>query len=67
MILYFFRRVQYNETAEPESFGEKEQQNMEFVTLGNGMQMPQLGYGTLQIPDAECERCVGKHWRPGIG
>lgn len=32
---------------------------MEFITLGNGVQMPQLGYGTLQITDADCERCVG--------
>lgn len=38
---------------------------MEFVTLGNGMQMPQLGYGTLQIPDAECERCVGEALETG--
>ena len=32
---------------------------MEFITLGNGVRMPQLGYGTLQISDADCERCVG--------
>ena len=31
---------------------------MGFITLSNGMRMPQLGYGTLQIPDADCERCV---------
>ena len=32
---------------------------MEFITLSNGVRMPQLGYGTLQITDADCERCVG--------
>ena len=32
---------------------------MEFITLSNGVRMPRLGYGTLQITDADCERCVG--------
>ena len=32
---------------------------MKFITLSNGMRMPQLGYGTLQIPDEDCERCIG--------
>lgn len=31
---------------------------MEFVTLNNGVQMPQLGYGVYQVDPAECERCV---------
>lgn len=32
---------------------------MEFVTLNNGANMPILGFGVFQIPDAqECERCV---------
>ena len=39
---------------------------MEYVTLpGRGIQMPQLGYGTLQIPDADCERCVGEALETG--
>ena len=32
---------------------------MEYVTLNNGVKMPQLGFGVYQIPDAgECERTV---------
>lgn len=32
---------------------------MNTVTLNNGLEMPQLGYGVFQITDpAECERCV---------
>jgi 2,5-diketo-D-gluconate reductase A len=32
---------------------------MKTVTLNNGVEMPMLGYGVFQIPDAkECERCV---------
>ena len=32
---------------------------MEYVTLNNGVTMPQLGFGTYQIKDAaECERAV---------
>lgn len=32
---------------------------MEYVTLNNGIKMPQLGFGVFQIPDAdECERVV---------
>lgn len=31
---------------------------MQYVTLRNGVQMPQLGYGVYQIRDGECERCV---------
>lgn len=32
---------------------------MEYVKLNNGIQMPILGFGVYQIPDAEeCERCV---------
>ena len=30
---------------------------MDYVTLNNGVKMPQLGFGTFQIKDpAECER-----------
>ena len=38
---------------------------MEYVTLPGGIQMPQLGYGTLQISDADCERCVGEALETG--
>ena len=32
---------------------------METVTLNNGIQMPVVGFGVFQIPDAQdCERCV---------
>jgi len=32
---------------------------MQYVTLNNGVEMPILGFGVFQIPDAqECERCV---------
>lgn len=31
---------------------------MEFVTLNNGIKMPQLGYGVYQVTQEECERCV---------
>ena len=31
---------------------------MDYVTLGNGVRMPQLGYGVYQVTPQECERCV---------
>lgn len=31
---------------------------MDFVTLNNGIKMPQLGYGVYQVSSEECERCV---------
>ena len=31
---------------------------MEYITLSNGVKMPQLGYGVYQITKDECERCV---------
>lgn len=31
---------------------------MQYVTLNNGVKMPQLGYGVYQVSNAECERCV---------
>lgn len=31
---------------------------MEYVTLYNGVKMPQLGYGVYQVKQEECERCV---------
>lgn len=31
---------------------------MEYVTLSNGVKMPQLGFGVFQISKEECERCV---------
>lgn len=31
---------------------------MEYVTLANGVKMPQLGYGVYQVSKDECERCV---------
>ena len=38
---------------------------MEFVTLNNGVKMPQLGYGVYQIAREECERCVADALRVG--
>ena len=31
---------------------------MEYVTLNNGVKIPQLGFGVYQVPKEECERCV---------
>lgn len=31
---------------------------MYYVTLNNGVKMPQLGYGVYQVTKEECERCV---------
>ena len=31
---------------------------MNYVTLENGVKMPQLGYGVYQVTKEECERCV---------
>ncbi|KAK8891119.1 hypothetical protein M9Y10_028324 [Tritrichomonas musculus] len=31
---------------------------MQYVTLPNGLKMPQLGYGVYQVTKEECERCV---------
>lgn len=31
---------------------------MKTVTLNNGVEMPQIGYGVYQVSPAECERCV---------
>lgn len=31
---------------------------MQYVTLNNGVTMPQLGYGVYQVTSGECERCV---------
>ncbi len=31
---------------------------MEYITLNNGVKMPQMGYGVFQVTPEECERCV---------
>lgn len=31
---------------------------MNYITLNNGVKMPQLGYGVYQVTREECERCV---------
>lgn len=31
---------------------------MNYVTLANGVKMPQLGYGVYQVTKEECKRCV---------
>ena len=33
-------------------------EDMTYVTLSNGVRMPQLGYGVYQVGQGECERCV---------
>ncbi len=38
---------------------------MEYVTLGNGVQMPQLGYGVFQVPNAETKACVSDALKVG--
>ena len=36
----------------------KEDITVEYITLSNGVKMPQLGYGVYQVTQDECERCV---------
>ncbi len=31
---------------------------MKYITLNNGVKMPQMGYGVYQVSPEECERCV---------
>ena len=31
---------------------------MDYVTLNNGVKMPQLAYRVYQVSKEECERCV---------
>ncbi len=38
---------------------------MQYVTLSNGVQMPQLGYGVYQVTRQECTRCVRDALRVG--
>lgn len=38
---------------------------MNYITLNNGVKMPQLGYGVYQIAREECERCVADALRVG--
>lgn len=38
---------------------------MEYVTLYNGVKMPQLGYGVYQVSKDECERCVADALKVG--
>lgn len=38
---------------------------MMYVTLSNGVKMPQLGYGVYQVTKEECERCVSDAIRVG--
>ena len=40
---------------------------MKYVTLNNGVQMPQLGYGVYQVDPAEAERCVSDELDYEIG
>jgi 2,5-diketo-D-gluconate reductase A len=37
---------------------ESEDLIMQYITLSNGVKMPQLGYGVYQVTKEECERCV---------
>ena len=38
---------------------------MGYVTLANGVKMPQLGYGVYQVTKEECERCVADALKVG--
>lgn len=38
---------------------------MEYITLNNGVKMPQLGYGVYQVTREECKRCVTDALRVG--
>lgn len=39
-------------------FGKSEHLLLDYIVLGNGVKMPQLGYGVYQVTKEECERCV---------
>lgn len=36
----------------------KTRNDMNYITLNNGVKMPQLGYGVYQVDPKECKRCV---------
>lgn len=38
---------------------------MNYVTLSNGIKMPQLGCGVYQVSREECERCVTDAFKVG--
>lgn len=38
---------------------------MKTITLNNGVEMPQIGYGVYQVTPAECERCVSDAIKTG--
>lgn len=38
---------------------------MDYITLRNGVRMPQLGYGVYQVTKDECERCVSDALQAG--
>lgn len=38
---------------------------MDYVTLSNGVKMPQLGFGVYQVSKEECERCVSDALKVG--
>lgn len=38
---------------------------MDYVTLSNGVKMPQLGYGVYQVTQDECEKCVSDALKVG--
>lgn len=38
---------------------------MQKVTLNNGVEMPQIGYGVFQVSPDECERCVSDALKTG--
>ena len=38
---------------------------MNYITLNNGVKMPQLGYGVYQVTKDECERCVADALKVG--
>lgn len=39
---------------------------MEYVTLNNGIKMPQLGYGVYQTKPSETEKPSARHWKLAI-
>lgn len=38
---------------------------MNYITLNNGVKMPQLGYGVYQVTKEDCERCVSDALKVG--
>lgn len=39
---------------------------MDYITLNNGLKMPQLGFGVWQVSDEQATPAVKKRWKLAI-